>query len=301
MTSASQSIQAVGFVGLGQMGGPMANNLATYLHPHDATLYCFDKAGTEGRLPDGALPVDSVEALVRQADTVFLSLPDGAVSRSVVEQMVAVDDRRTRLVVDLSTIGPTVAREINELLAGHSMQYADAPVSGGRSGAIAATISLMWAGPADQFEAHKAMLGAMAGNVFLVGEQPGQGQALKLLNNFLSATAMAATSEAIQFGQSQGIPMKTMLDVVNVSSGQNTAISDKFPKRILTETYDAGFSTGLMAKDVALFMEHVRAEKSPVAVGELVESLWRSCEQEYGPGSDFTRIFQLVAARKGVE
>ena len=92
--------------------------------------------------------------------------------------------------------------------------------------------------------------------------------------------------------------MKTMLDVVHVSSGQNTAISDKFPKRILTETYDAGFSTGLMAKDVGLFMEHVRKENSPVAVGELVESIWQSCEQEHGPTSDFTRIFQFIAAGK---
>ena len=202
MTSELQSKPSVGFIGLGQMGGPMAANLAASLTKADQSLLCFDKAGTTDRLPGGATAVDSVQAMADQAETVFLSLPDGAVSAAVAQEIASVADRKTGLVVDLSTIGPTRAREIHTLLDGASIQYADAPVSGGRAGAIAATISLMWAGPADQFELHKTMLDSMAGNVFFVGDQPGQGQALKLLNNFLSATAMAATSEAIQFGQS---------------------------------------------------------------------------------------------------
>lgn len=139
----------------------------------------------------------------------------------------------------------------------------------------------------------------MAANVFYVGETPGQGQALKLLNNFLSATAMAATAEAIHFGQSQGLPMQTMLDVLNVSSGQNTATKDKYPRRVMTETFDAGFTTGLMAKDVALFMSHVRQESTPGDIGGLVEGIWQSCEQSLGAESDFTRIYQFIGDKSG--
>lgn len=279
-----------GFIGLGQMGGPMATNIVK----GGATLHCYDKAGTAGRLPAGAIAADSVEELAGSARTIFLSLPDGLISLSVCEQIASARSPVTKLVVDLSTVGPTFARQAHSVLKAAAIDYADAPVSGGRGGAIAATIALMWGGSKTAFEQHKPLLDCFTGNAFHVGDEPGQGQALKLLNNFLSATAMAATSEAIHFGETQGLTMKTILDVVNVSSGQNMATKDKFLKRVLPGTYDAGFTTGLMAKDVALFMEHVRREKTPDTVGQTVEAIWKDCERSLGAESDFSRIHQFT-------
>jgi len=228
-----------GFIGLGQMGGPMATNIAR----HGAQLICYDKAGTDGRVPEGASAAESVAQLAQQCDTIFLSLPDGPICLSVAKEIGQTDQRKTQLVVDLSTVGPAHAKKIHAELAKSNIDYADGPVSGGRGGATAATIALMWAGSPSAFEQHKSVLESFTGNLFNVGEKPGQGQALKLLNNFLSATAMAATSEAMHFGATQGLDMKTMLDVVNVSSGQNTATSDKFLKRVMPGTFDAMYVT----------------------------------------------------------
>ncbi len=284
---------AYGFVGLGQMGGPMAANIARA----GFTLHCFDAAGTAERLPDGAQACDSLEALAKAATTVFLSLPDGRISRSVCEQIAAIGERSVELIIDLSTVGPQAARDISSMLSAAGIEYADAPVSGGRAGAIAASISIMWGGSAESFEAHRPAIDSFTGNAFHVGDKPGQGQALKLLNNFLSATAMAATSEAIHFGLSQGLDMKTMLDVVNVSSGQNTATKDKFLKRILPGTYDAGFSAALMNKDVQLFLKHVEQAKTPDTVGQTVGAVWADVDSSYPTGTDFTVIHKYLSLK----
>jgi 3-hydroxyisobutyrate dehydrogenase-like beta-hydroxyacid dehydrogenase len=116
---------------------------------------------------------------------------------------------------------------------------------------------------------------------------------MKLLNNFLSATALAATSEAVAFGAAHELDMATMIDVLNVSTGRNSATVDKFPNRILTETYDAGFSTAHMTKDVGLFDEGATAAGTKHAVATAVTDTWRACDATL-PGSDFTEIWKYV-------
>ncbi len=278
-----------GFVGLGNMGAPMAANVARA--GFDLTVY--DAAGSEARAPAGARAAASLAEVAAAAETVFLSLPDGAASLAVAREIAALGSRAARVVVDLSTVGVAAAREAHVVLADAGLSYIDAPVSGGRAGALAATIALMWAGPAALLESHRDVLGAIAGNVFHVGDDPGQGQAMKLLNNFLSATALAATSEAMAFGLSQGLSMDAMLAVVNVSTGRNTATSDKFPNRIVTGTYDAGFATALLAKDLGLYVERARAAGAPATIGETVAELWRAAAEAM-PASDITRIYDLV-------
>ena len=145
-------------------------------------------------------------------------------------------------------------------------------------------------------DAHRPVLDAIAGNVFHVGTRAGQGQAMKLLNNFLSATALAATSEAIAFGVAEGLDMSVMLDVLNVSTGRNSATADKFPNRIMTGSYDAGFHTRLMAKDVRLFLDSVARTGTAAAVAESVSDVWQRADAAM-PGSDFTQIWQFVSDR----
>ncbi len=286
-----------GFAGLGQMGGPMAANIAAHLSPTDTPLSVYDTAGTAARAPEAAHALDSLDQLAANSDTVFLSLPDGPVSVAVAGELAAMKDPAVSVVIDLSTIGLEAAKEAAQTLAGAGITYIDAPVSGGQTGAKAGTITVMWAGPADVLESHRDVMMSIANNLFHVGDEAGQGQAVKLLNNFLSATAMAATSEAVAFGLSQGLDMKTLLDVVNASSGRNTATGDKFPNRILTGTYDAGFKTRLLTKDIGLFLDNAKAAGTPVAVAETVVDLWRRADKAL-PDSDFTRIYEFITAKK---
>ncbi|PPR66731.1 MAG: 2-(hydroxymethyl)glutarate dehydrogenase [Alphaproteobacteria bacterium MarineAlpha3_Bin1] len=286
------SAMRFGFAGLGQMGGPMAANIVAA----GFDLSVFDKAGTAERAPDGAKPLESLDALAAVVDTLFLSLPDGPVTLAVARDLAALQDRAVSVVIDLSTIGLEAAKEAGQILADAGIQYIDAPVSGGQSGAIAGTITVMWGGPAEVLEIHRDVITAIAKNLFHVGDQAGHGQTVKLLNNFLSGTAMAATSEAVAFGLSQGIEMKSLLDVVNVSTGRNTATSDKFPNRVLTGSYDAGFKTKLLTKDVGLFLDNAKAAGTPTAVAETVVDLWRRCDAAL-PDSDFTRIYEFLTEK----
>ncbi len=282
-----------GFAGLGQMGGPMAANIAA----GGFSLSVYDKAGTAGRAPEKAAAVESLEDLAGGAETIFLSLPDGPVTLAVARDLAAMTERSVAHVIDLSTIGLEAAKEAGRILDAAGIVYIDAPVSGGQAGARARTITVMWSGPEEVMESHRGVMMSFCKNLFHVGPAPGQGQAVKLLNNFLSATAMTATSEAMAFAAAQGLDMKTVLDVVNVSSGRNTATSDKFPNRIVTGTYDAGFKTRLLAKDVRLFLENARAAGTPSDVAQTIAELWRRCDEAL-PDSDFTRIYEFLRDRE---
>ena len=282
-----------GFLGLGQMGSPMAENIAA----GGFALHVFDPAGTTERAPASAIVSESLADVVTNAETVFLSLPDGPVSCAVVTEIANTSGCTVSVVVDLSTVGPQSAKDAGEICAKAGITYIDAPVSGGANGAKAGSITVMWAGPGTEMERHQAVLNAFSKNQFHVGDKAGQGQTVKILNNFLSATAMAATSEAMLFGLSQGLDMKTMLDVVNVSTGQNTASLDKFPKRVLTETYDAGFKSALMAKDVKLYYENTKAAQTPGDVGGMISKIWTEYDEAL-PGSDFTRVFEFIRDRE---
>jgi 3-hydroxyisobutyrate dehydrogenase len=286
------SERVIGFLGLGNMGSPMAANIAAA--GYDVVGY--DAAGTKDRKPEGVLGADSVAEVVGRTDTVLLSVPDGRVTLAIADQMTTLTDRRATVVIDLSTIGPVAAQDAAARLAEVGVTYADGPVSGGVAGARARTISLMFGGPTDVFDAHRDVLCSFAGNVFHVGEEAGHGQAMKLINNFLSATALAATSEAFALGQAYGLGLETMLDVVNVSTGRNSATYDKFPNRVLTGTYDTGFHTRLMAKDVRLF-NSVAAEVGTLhEVSDAVGAVWNACEDAM-PASDFSEIWKYVSRR----
>ncbi len=283
-----------GFIGLGQMGGPMAGNITAKGFP----LTVYDKAGTQGLAPEGAALAADTADVARAADTVFMSVPDGAVSLAVIDEIIACTDRRAGVIIDLSTIGPAAAREADRRCKAAGLTYIDAPVSGGQAGAKAGTITVMLGGPKNVVDAHRDVLFGFAKNPLHVGEQPGQGQAVKILNNFLSGTAMVATTEAVLYGLSQGLDMKTMLDVVNVSTGQNSATQDKFPNRILPETFDAGFATALLTKDVKLFLENAREAGTPTRIGEAIADIWDQTNEAL-PGSDFTLVYKYLRDGKG--
>jgi len=281
--------EKLGFIGLGQMGAPMAGNIAK----GGFDLSVYDKAGTQERAPEGTQIIGDTAALAAATDTIFMSVPDGKASLAVIDEIIAAPEKRVKVIIDLSTIGPAAAREAAKRCNAAGIVYMDAPVSGGQGGAKAGTIAVMLAGPKAVKEAHDDVLYSFAKNPFHVGEEPGQGQALKILNNYLSGTALAATTEAMLYGLSQGLDMKAMLDVVNVSTGQNTATKEKFPNRVLTETFQAGFATALLAKDINLFLENAHAAGTPTEIADTVGKVWNDTDETL-PGSDIMALYLLM-------
>ena len=279
----------LGFIGLGNMGGPMAHNL--HAAGHDVVFH--DAAGTEALAPPGAACAESVGALAQRARIVFLCLPDGPVVLQVARELADCPERAVEIVVDSTTAGIADARAAHALLAEAGIRYADAPVSGGTAGSKAGTLAMMVAAPDDLFAEIEPYIRPMAANARHVGTEPGQGMTMKLLNNFLSATAMAATSEAVAFGVSQGLDMMTILETVNLSSGRNTATEDKFPRRIATGAFDAGFATRLMAKDIRLYEASAAAAGAPRRLAGQLRAIWDEMEAAH-PDSDFTEIYKHV-------
>jgi 3-hydroxyisobutyrate dehydrogenase-like beta-hydroxyacid dehydrogenase len=279
----------VGFVGLGNMGSVLASNLVERGH----AVVVHDVLGPQ-RTPEDATFLPATAEVARRAEVVVLSLPDGAASERVAREVLAARDRRTTHVVDTSTIGVRAAEAVAGLLAEGGVSLVDAPVSGGVAGARARTLTVMYAGSDDACSRVLPVLEALSDRRHRVGDRPGLAQAMKLANNFLSATALAATSEAIAFGRSLGLDMGTMLEVLNGASGQSAATSDKFPNHVLTGRYAAGFTNSLMAKDVQLYLRAVAERGGPSSIGEVTASLWQRFAAAE-PGADFTRIFPFVA------
>ncbi len=278
-----------GFIGLGNMGRHMAANL----EKNGTRLVVFDKAGTAARAPHGAIQAGSAAEVASRTETVFLCLPDGNVVHEVIAEILDSGSGTLRRIADTSTIGIAAAEEGFETCRQAGIEYVDSPISGGVAGARNATLAVMYAGTQETFEGLRPVYLGMAKNVFKVGERAGQGQAMKLLNNFLSGTAMAATSEAVAFGVGQGLEMKTMLEVLNVSTGQNTATKDKFPNRIMSESYDAGFLTRLFYKDISLYRQAVTAAGAADPVSPAVAALWEKLNHA-DENADFTRIYPFV-------
>ena len=275
----------LGFIGLGNMGGPMAGRLVEAGH----RLVGYDVAGTEERLPLGATAAQSPEEVARGADIVFLSLPDGAASRAVCGQVACAPGRRAHTVVDLSTVGIRAARDCATLLREADMTYVDAPVSGGVAGARSGSLAMMVGAPREVFEALDPLLRVIARNRFRMGDAPGLGQAMKLLNNLVSATSVAVTSEAVVFGAHAGLDLAQMVDVLNASSGRTTASTDKFPMSVIPRTYDFGFAGALAAKDLALYLESAEAAGVPHSLAACVAGLWQRFNAAH-PKADFTYI-----------
>ena len=287
----------IGFIGLGKMGFPMARRLIEAQHQ----LFVFDqrKEAVDGLVALGARAASSPKDVADRAETVMASLPSLQASLEVATGTDGViEGKRVRRFVDLSTVGSQMAVRIHDLLAKRDLVQLDSPVSGGVGGAQKGTLAVMVSGPRADFQAVKPALD-MIGKVFFIGEKPGSAQTMKLANNLLSATAVVATSEAVVMGVKAGLDPAVMIDVINAGSGMNTASRDKFPRSILPRTFDFGFATGLMVKDVRLCLEEAKSLGLSMEVAEAVGRLWEFVILEMGGESDFTSAIQPIEQAAG--
>jgi 3-hydroxyisobutyrate dehydrogenase-like beta-hydroxyacid dehydrogenase len=286
----------IGFIGLGNIGYPMAQRLKQA--GNELTVYDVRREQCT-RLVESAGVAASPKQVGDAAEVVLLSLPtpDSLLEVARGDNGLA-NGSRIKYVVDLSTVGPDAAKEAAEIFRKKNIGYVDAPVSGGVAGAEKGTLAIMVASSRDAFEHVSAIL-KVIGRPILVGSAAGQGQVLKVLNNFLSATAMAASAEAVALGVKAGLDAATMIEVFNASSGRNTATTDKFPRSVLNRTFNYGFRAVLLHKDVRLCRDFANSLGSPLGIVPAMEKVWARAAAELGDG-DFTRIVEMAERPLGV-
>lgn len=279
----SPDIADVGVVGLGVMGARIASHLAE----EGLLVVGFDVAGVA---PSEVESCASLEELVARAPTVLLSLPHAAAVSAVARGIRGADPCRVDLVVDLSTIGVEGARAADAILAPAGIAYVDSPVSGGRHAAATGELSLMVGARAEELDRAAALLGMVGRSVVHVGESPGHGQAMKVINNAISGTTLAVTSEALAVGCALGLDLPRMLAVVNASSGRSVASERKFPDQVVTGRYAHGGPGAHFDKDIGLFLELAASTAVDHRVAAASAALWKSFDEQ-APGADQTRLF----------
>jgi 3-hydroxyisobutyrate dehydrogenase len=285
----------IGFVGLGNMGAPMAHNLAAAGHH----VIGYDTAGTTAQGVDVAA---SVEEACAQADFVITMLPNGAILRSVADQVIPAMKQGATL-VDCSTVDVQSAREVAALAAQAGIGFVDAPVSGGTGGATAGTLTFMAGGAQAAFDAAAPLFDVMGQKAVHCGEA-GAGQAAKICNNMILGVTMIATCEAFALADKLGLDRQKMFDVVSTSSGYSWSMNAYCPaegvgpKSPADNGYAPGFAAELMLKDLGLSQQAAEAVDADTPMGALARALYAQfVEHEDGKGRDFSAMLPRFSAR----
>jgi len=290
----------VGLIGLGNMGYHFGSRLLAAGHQ----LVVFDSSATAlNRLREkGAEVAASSRDLADQAEVVLLCLP----MPTIVESVVCADDgvmhgKAVKIIVDLSTTGPSVTDAVASRAAKHNIEWVGTPVSGGTIGAEKGTLTLMASGLDSAFKKVEPILQVLGKNIFYLGSAPSLGQTMKIVNNTLCAVSIVASCETLVYGAKAGLDPQTMLDVINVSSGRNFATQEKIPQCIVNREFPMRFSTDLLHKDIKLCMEEAEKLGVPMTVSAAARQfLAFAISQGDGP-KDYARIIHHIEGRAGQE
>lgn len=292
-------MNSIGFIGTGNMGRHMAGRLMDEgyeLYGYDANPSAMEELSSRGMVV-----CESPKQVADNAEVVMASLPTPKVVMDVAfGDNGVIHGSRIKTLIDLSTSGTRTEKLVAEKLGKAGISVLDSPVSGGVKGAMKGTLAVMVSGNREAFESNEKLFEIIGKNVFYVGTEPGQGQAMKLANNVLSATALAATSEALAVAVSNGLDPAVAIQVLNAGTGRNSATVDKFPNQIITGEFNAGFKTSLMYKDLKLFREEAELASMPIWVTNSVIETWRYAIDHGIGDEDFTKIATIIEEWGGV-
>lgn len=281
----------IGFVGIGNMGWPMAANLARAGFP----LTVFDTDRTRGprfAAEFKAKAATSLGELGRAADIVVTMLPTGAIVRAALLEnengALAASLAKGAVVVDMSSSEPVGTQQLGATLAKRGIALVDAPVSGGVPRAEAGTLTLMIGGE-DEAAIGKALpvLEAMGKQLFRTGPL-GSGHAMKALNNYVAAAAFIASTEALRVGRRFGLSPEAMMDIMNASTGRNFNSEMTIKQHVISQKYATGFQLGLMAKDVKIAADLAETIAIEAPLARLVRAMWTEAREGIGERADFT-------------
>ncbi|WP_288944643.1 3-hydroxyisobutyrate dehydrogenase [uncultured Marinobacter sp.] len=286
------------FIGLGNMGGPMAGNLVKA--GHEVTVFDLSKDAVAALVSEGAKTADTAHEAANGAECVITMLPAG----QHVEAVYLGDDGLLAklpagtLVIDSSTIAPETARGVAEVARAKDIPFLDAPVSGGVGGAKAGTLTFICGGSEEAFNKAKPILDAMGKNIFHAGDH-GSGQVAKICNNMLLAILMSGTSEALALGVKNGLDPAVLSEIMKQSSGGNWALNVYNPWPGVMEgvpasrNYEGGFLVNLMTKDLGLAFDNAVKNQASIPMGSLARNLFQLHAGQGNGGLDFSSIQRL--------
>lgn len=285
----------VGFIGLGQMGLPMMANLLAA--GYKVRVFDSSPKAQAAAQQLGATVELSVKVLADNVETVLLSLPTPSIVEAVLSDLV--QGSKVRRVVDLSTIGIRSARRAHQVVSEWGIGWIEAPVSGGVTGAAAGTLTLMVSCPINVRSDIEPLLQHL-GKILYAGEAPGLAQAAKLANNMLSAAALVASSEAISMAVKAGVDPSALLEIINLSSGRNTATTHKIPNEVLTRRFQVGFANKLSHKDVTLCIEEAASMGIPMPVSVAIREMLAITSATFGDSADISDVARVMEQWAGI-
>lgn len=283
----------IGFVGLGNMGYPMAKLMAAagyQLCVADLNADAVKKFCAE----TGATAAASLQALGKASTVTITMLPDGKAVRKVLMDTngVVAGLQAGSILIDMSSSSPVDTRTLAQELKARGFAMIDAPVSGGVVKAVSGGLAIMAGGDSEVIAACTPVLERM-GKVFVTGGS-GSGHAMKAINNFLSATTLAITSEAVIAGEKFGLDPKVMVDIINASTGRSNSSEHKFPTFVLPRKFTSGFYLGLMAKDLRFAKALVDSVQDSNVFVDAISKLYDDAEKQYGPMADNIEIHRYL-------
>ncbi len=282
------------------MGGRVAKRLME--QGHDVGVYDSDAGAVTRLVALGATGYRSLKALGAEHSFVITVLPNGDIVKKVVfgEQGLATGMREGSTLVDMTSSVPAITTEIGLALSRQGVRMLDAPVSGGVKKAETGQLTIMVGGDAAVLADADVILRDVGEHVIHVGDL-GAGHTVKALNNLITATTLAITSEAMSLGVKMGVNAQKMLDVINVGSGRSVSSEVKFPQQVMSRKFEVGFTIGLMCKDVGIAMEMAHRTCAPTFVSSAVYELWKYGVAKGCGGMDHTAIALVVEEMAGVE
>ena len=295
----TKSGNRIGFIGIGAMGTPMAGNLAKA--GFDIIVFDTDAARVAALAAQHKVEVaKDLADLGRRCNTIITMLPDGKIVRRVLcgendgfGDCVGEGLQKGSTVIDMSSSSPVGTREVGDLLKSRGIRMIDAPVSGGVKRAVTGELAIMVGGEAATLEACRPVLEKLGTQIFHAGPL-GAGHAIKALNNYVSAAGLVAACEAVIIGQRFGLDPEKVTDILNASTGMNNTTKVKVKQFMLSGAFNAGFSVGLMAKDLRTALEIARAAHGPEGMAAHTVAMWNAAEQALGPGADHTAMFKFL-------
>ena len=291
----SLGIDKIGFIGLGNMGRPMANHIAK----SGIELMVFDISPdltSEVANDLKARPSNKPQSIAEFSDIIVTCLPNGEIVQDVMfgESNLASAMKKGSLHIDMSSSDPIGTAQLGKRLKEFNVGMVDAPVSGGVKGAHAGTLTIMAGGDTTHIKRAEPLLNILGGKVFHVG-QLGCGQAMKALNNLCSATGLLIAAEALRAGQAFGLDPEIMIDVLNVSTGRNNSTENKIKQFIFSGAYkDAGFAMDLMVKDISTAISFAKELKIDMTLGNACVDAWSDALSCLNDSPDHTEIARWV-------
>src|SRR3989442_1300099 len=294
----------IGFIGIGVMGRPMTLNLLKA--GYSVTIFARhpDKPEVQEVIQAGARLAPSPRAVAIASDIAITMVPNSMQVEEVVAgpQGILEGARKGLIIIDMSTIAPTVSRKLAELASKREAHFLDAPVSGGSQGAVNGTLTIMVGGEREIFEQARPVLDAMGKkeNIFYVGPS-GSGEVVKIVNNILCGAIAAAIAESFVLGVKAGVDVDSMARIIGVSSGASWQLAQQFPLRAFNGSFQPGFMTDLLHKDLGLALDLAAENQTPMAMTALARQMYEMARAAGFGREDYTSLLKVLEKMAGVE